>query len=118
MAKTSPGLPLRVKQITEQSADETIGLPVNCAGYPHVTIYIKGHGTTSSGVITIETADYDEGGDYSGTWSSIATVNASDVTGDVQKHTLLTVGAWAYVRTRISTVIGGGGTISTVLVAS
>lgn len=118
----SPGLGvLRVPLITAQLADETTSAPVNCLGYTHLTIYITGAGTTSSGVITIEEADYNPASAaadfYTGTWSSITTVNASDVTGGAQKAVHLTVSSYMWVRARISTVIGGTGTVSAVLVA-
>lgn len=124
MSYTSPGGPLRAPMITDQSADETTSQPVKVLGFTALTIYITGTGTTSSGVITIEEADYDPNteGIYSGTWSLIATVNASDVSGG--KQLAYHIGgpgglfSYSYIRTRISTAIGGGGTISTVLVAS
>lgn len=112
---------LRVPLLSAQSADETTSDAVHCGGWPYVSIYVTGTGTTSSGVITIETADYDPSAaaaGYTGTWSPITTVNASDVSGGAQKVIALPAAAYAYVRTRISTAIGGGGSISTVLRAS
>jgi hypothetical protein len=110
---------LRVPLLSAQSADETTSEGVDCSGFPNVAIYVIGAGTTSSGVITIEEADYNPAtaasAPYTGTWSAVTTVNASDVTGGAQVAVHLGVGAYGYVRTRISTVIGGGGTISTVL---
>ena len=110
---------LRVPLLVAETVDETTSVPVNCLGYPHVTIYVTGTGTTSSGVITIETADFNPSTEitYAGTWSTITTVNASDVTGGQQKFISLGEAAYSFVRTRISTVIGGGGTVSTTLVA-
>lgn len=111
---------LRKDMLTGELADETTGPPICVMGYPYVSIYIKGTGTTSSGVITIETADFNPSTEtnYSGTWSSVTTVNASDVDGTKQKLVALTVAEYSFIRARISTVIGGGGTISAVLVAS
>lgn len=111
---------LRVLLLSAQSADETTSEAINCAGWPNIAIYITGAGTTSSGVITIEEADFDPrtAATYTGTWSSVTTVNASDVTGGAQKAVHFSPGAYGYVRTRISTAIGGGGTISTALRAS
>jgi hypothetical protein len=90
-------------------------------GYSNLSIYVKGADTTSSGVVTIETADYDPANAadviYTGTWSPITTVNASDVSGGKQKVITISNIAYTWVRTRISTVIGGGGTVSTTLVA-
>jgi hypothetical protein len=44
-------------------------------------------------------------------------VNASDVSGGKQKVVTISNIAYTWVRTRISTVIGGGGTVNTTLVA-
>lgn len=101
------------------SASGTTSAPVNVLGYTEIGIYVTGIGTTSSGVITIETADFNPSTEttYTGTWSSVTTVNASDVSGGAQKHVPLTDSAYMWIRTRISTVIGGGGTISTAVVA-
>lgn len=113
---------LRVPLLNAASADETTSDPVDCAGWPHVVIYVTGTGTIGSGVVTIEEADINparlaEG--YTGTWSAITTVNAVDVTGGAQKAVHLPTGAYGYVRTRISTVLGGTDpTVSTVLRAS
>ena len=108
---------LRVPLLYQQTVDETTSEPVDVSAYPHVTIYVIGSGTTSSGVLTIETADFNPANEtgYSGTWSPLDTVNASDVTGGAQKAVSFTPRALAFVRTRISTVIGGGGNVSTVL---
>jgi len=115
-----PGLNYqRVPLLRLQTVDETTSTPVNVLGYPTVGIYVTGAGTTSSGVVTIETADFNPSNEstYTGTWSAITTVNASDVTGGATKFIGLPVAGYSQIRTRISTVIGGGGTISTTLVA-
>jgi hypothetical protein len=116
----SPGLGVVNQQmIVSQSASGTTSAPVNVLGYTEIGIYVTGIGTTSSGVITIETADFNPATEttYTGTWSAVTTVNASDVTGGAQKHVPLTDSAYMWIRTRITTVIGGGGTISTAVVA-
>lgn len=112
--------PLRVVSLDAKIDDETFGVPVNCAGYPYLTAYITGNGTTSSGVITFEEADWDPSVasqiySVAGGWSSITTVNASDVTGGLQKAVHFPVGAYAFIRPRISTVIGGGGSVTVVI---
>lgn len=79
-----------------------------------VTVCVQGTGTTSSGVVTIEEAYYADGQPiYSGTWGPIATVNASDVTGGKQLFTHITGSIWA-LRCRVSTEIGGGGSVTVV----
>lgn len=121
MAEVGLGV-LRIPMLSAQSADETTSEPVLCLGYKELAVYVIGAGTTSSGVVTIESADYNPAKAaaefYTGTWSSLATVNATDVTGGAQKHVPLTDSAYTWVRTRISAAIGGGGTISTVLVGA
>jgi len=116
----TPGLGLlRVPLLAAESADETTSTPVNVLGYKNLTIYVTGTGTIASGVITIEEADFNPSteSDYSGTWSVITTVTASGVTGGAQQAIHLTPSAYSQVRTRISTAIGGGGSVSTTLVA-
>jgi hypothetical protein len=111
----------RIPLLKLATATATVCVPVNVLGYSNLSIYVTGAGTTSSGVITIETADYDvtNAADalYAGTWSPITTVNASDVSGGKQKVITISNIAYTWVRTRITTVIGGGGTVSTTLVA-
>ena len=117
---SNPSGATRVVQFTGVSDDETIGTWVDCSQSPYVVVFIKGTGTTSSGVITIEEVDYDPHTQVitGQTPSSITTVNASDVSGGLQKAIHLTVGAYAFVRCRISTAIGGGGTVEAVIRAN
>lgn len=110
--------PYRFLSLPDASDDETLGIPFNASGYPFITFWIKGTGTTSSGVITLEEADYGPNDTvYSGTWSSITTVNASDVSGGKQKAVHVTSNGHFY-RPRISTAIGGGGTIAVEITAN
>lgn len=119
---TSPGGPLHVTQFTDQSADETLGQWINARGFGNISFAITGTGTTSSGVITFEecqavkdTFPLVPPGEATGSFSVISslTTNASDVSGGAQKvvHAPPNV-AYEFVRARISTVIGGGGTIT------
>lgn len=106
--------PQQFTSIDRQLADETIGIALDARGAEHITFTVQGNGTTSSGVVTIEEAVYDPLKDpvFTGTWSTITTVNASDVTGGQQKAVHLATGTYGFVRPRISTVIGGTGTVS------
>jgi len=114
--------PQRILSIDAAATDETLGKPFDATNYPYVTFWITGTGTTSSGVVTIEETDWDDEATDSVPdtpfWSSIQTVNASDVTGGARKAIHLTVSKYRYVRPRISTAIGGGGTITVVITAS
>ena len=112
---------IRVPLLSLQTVDETASDWIDVRGYKYLTVYVIGTGVTTSGVITIEEADIDPrvfAAGVVGTASVIDTVNASTVDGSLQSAIHLDVGAYAYVRTRISTVIGGGGSISTVLHAA
>ena len=106
-----------VNLITAKSADETCSQWIDVRGRTHLTFYVIGNGTTSSGVITLDESVFVGDQPYGGTPSAITTVNASTVTGDNQSAIHVAVGAYGWVRARISTAIGGGGTISVVLVA-
>lgn len=103
------------------TTDETLGRPTQAQGFALQTYVVESLGVTSSGVITFEEATWGDLEDvYDGTWSAIITVNASDVntgsaTGSAQKFIHISSTANAYTRPRISTVIGGGGTITVYL---
>lgn len=110
----------RTVLLAAQIIDETTSIAVPVQNCTFLTFYVKGAGTTSSGVVTLEEADWDAKKDaaYGGTWSSITTVNASDVSGGAQKAIHLSPGVFSFVRARISTAIGGGGSITVVLVTA
>lgn len=125
---TSPGGPLSVQLLTDVTADETLSKWVDVRGYAHIVFYITGSpDTISSGVITIEEAapkNLSEPGAGAvvfgagtGGYASITTRNAADVTAGLQTAAHITVAAYCLVRARISTAIGGGGSISVGMVA-
>lgn len=102
------------------SADEAQGPPLDLRGYRGGLVTITGTGTTSSGVVTLEEASYNPWKEpiYGGTWSAITTVNATDVTGGAQKVVHLTANQLPeFLRVRVSTAIGGGGSIEAVVSA-
>jgi hypothetical protein len=110
----------RLVSLDAQTANATIGQYADCTGRPYVTVYVSGsNDTISSGVVTIEEADWDTNdvSPYSGTWSAITTVTASDVSDNKVKAIHLGTTAYHFVRCRITTGIGGGGTITAVIVA-
>ena len=107
--------PFTAGLMATQSADETTSPAVDCQGYPFLGGYVTGAGVTSSGVITFEEAPT---ADFAGAWSPIGTINASDVTNGGAKALAFTARGYAWVRARISTAIGGGGTISAYLTGS
>lgn len=108
----------RVPLLSAVSADETTSIPVDASAYRYHTVYLTSAGTTSGGNITIEEADWDilSGVPYGGTWSLIGTATAANTfTGGATLAVRLPVGAYAWLRVRVSDAIAGGGTISAAL---
>lgn len=124
---TSPGVPRTVQCLVDAIDDETLGPWIDVRGYPYLTFYVSSAGTTSTGVITFEemcpaknwqtTMNPPAFGAASGDYASISTKNASDTSAGKQAAVACTVRAYGWVRARVSTVIGGGGSVSVVLVA-
>jgi hypothetical protein len=106
---------IRVVLLEAKSAAQA-SIPIDIRSYQENTVYITGTGTTSSGVVTIEESDwdpFDSAQVFSGTWSVITTVAASTLTAGGQTAVHLPApSAYAWGRVRISTVIGGGGTVT------
>lgn len=74
-----------------------------------VTCHCTGSGTISGGTILLEEA---ESSSYSGTWSLLATVTASDLTGGKVKTLHVVESKYNSIRLRISSDITGGGTVT------
>ena len=95
--------------------------PVDMQGFQNLTFYVTGEGTIDGGVITFSEAYFNPQAEsnYSGTWSSIGTVNAADVTGGAQLayHAGGAGGSFAYaqVKAEITSAVTGGGSVSVVL---
>ncbi len=123
---TSPGGPKVAQCFTDQADDETLGPWIDVRGYTNLTFYVSSVGTTSSGVVTFEEcAPKDIAqtvpvpyGVTTGGYSAITTQNASTVSGGLQVAVHISSAAYYFVRARISTAIGGGGTISVGLLAT
>lgn len=112
----------RVPLLTAQAAAQA-SLPVDVRSYPKLTFYVTGTGTTSSGAISFEEADWDPFDSaqlFSGGWSLIGTALAAStlVAGAQTAVHLPAPAAYGFVRARISTVIGGGGTVTVALRAN
>ena len=91
--------------------------PVDSLGFGANTVYLRSVGTTSGGTILVEEADWGPlEGTYTGTWAQVASVAASSFTGGAISATHATLGAYKYLRVRISSAITGGGTILASLV--
>jgi len=101
-----------VTLLDEQIAQGDSGILFIGGNSRQAAICLEGKGTITSGVVTIEEAYYPDGSTpYTGTWGPITTVNGTDLSGNVQKFVRPMYSAWA-VRVRISTAIGGGGTVT------
>lgn len=125
MPRTSPGAPMTVPLLIAQSADETFSKPVDVRGYTHLVVYVIPNGTVSSGVVQLLEACINPDANephapnpplYADTWVQVG----SDISPSTGAISVLhpTVGAYSHLRARISTVIGGGGTVDVVLVAA
>ncbi len=80
-----------------------------------ISIYLRSIGTTSSGTVLIEEADWGPLEQvYSGTWSQIQSIAASTFSGGAQVALHITASSYGWVRVRISSAITGGGTITAV----
>lgn len=108
---------LEANLLTAAIDDETTSPWVDVRGRTHLVFYLSGLGTTSSGVITLEEGFPTMENVWPATPVSITTVNASGVSGGVQLATHATVAAYGFVRARVSTAIGGGGSVTARLIA-
>jgi hypothetical protein len=110
--------PRRTALFPASTATTVASIPIESSAYRYHTVYLTSIGTTSGGTITIEEADWDplSGVPYGGTWSIVGTaINASAFTGGATLATRLPVGAYGFLRVRISGAITGGGTVSAAL---
>lgn len=108
----------RVVLLTAAIDDETFSPPVNVEGYTHIVVYAIANGTVSSGKVRINEATVDPATNqpYAGTWVQVGT-DLTPASGTiVALH--LTVAAYSLLQARIETVIGGGGSVTVVMVAS
>ena len=93
------------------SADETtsVAMPVNA--FVNFSVYVEWGSSTNAGVVTIEEA-YDP--NSTGTWSAIGTVTWSAVSSTDVFHQR---GSFRALRVRVSTAVGGGGTVTVKAIA-
>lgn len=123
----TPGGTVSQQCLTNAIDDETLGPWIDVRGRANLVFYQSSAGTTSGGVITFEeaapknfTTDPTTTGVFgaaTGDYTSLTTSNASDTSSNKQKAIHITVGAYCFVRARISTAISGGGSVSVGLVA-
>jgi hypothetical protein len=105
---------LLAKLLLQNAATTGNGNAANLMGMSkNITFFIEGSGTITGGTISLESARTK---DYTGDWSVIQSVNATDVNSDAVKAVHV-VGNFLAVRARISSDITGGGNVSVELVA-
>lgn len=98
--------------LTAATLINTASTAVDLGGARGVTVYISGsNATVSAGAVTIEEADDTA---YTGTWSAIG--SAITVVQNTQTAVHLP-DVYKALRTRVSTAVTGGGTVSTRIVA-
>lgn len=112
----APGTgPVLILVLDSASADETLGKQIDFSRFGSGVFYVVPTGTVTSGVVTVEESAIEN---YTGTW---ALVTASAAIGtDIQQalHMNVADNAYKWVRPRISTAIGGGGTVKVYLQAN
>lgn len=114
----TPGAPLNVTMLSAVADDETFSRPVDVRGYTHLVVYAIANGTVSSGQVTMQEACIDPATNlpYGGTWDDVGSGIDPSTGNVVASH--LTVGAYSHLRARVNTAIGGGGTLTLVLVGA
>lgn len=115
---STPGATLTVTMLSAVADDETFSQPIDVRGYTHIAVYVIANGTVSSGAVTINEACIDPATHqpYAGTWDAVGSA-ITPTTGEVVAGHL-TVAAYSHLQARVSTAIGGGGTVTVVLVAA
>jgi len=95
--------------IDRKTADTVVSPPFLLLGSNHrdCTLTFTSEGTTSTGNIIVEESDLPS---YTGTWSQLHSQAASGFTGNAKLAVHIQIGAGMWVRARINTTIGGGGT--------
>ena len=108
---TQKGVPYTLLAATTTGTGTAVAIPITS---DHQRISIITADTTSGGTLLLEEAHTV---DYSGTWSVLATITASALTGgDVQVYHIF--GTLGFVRARVSSDITGGGTIAAEIVTN
>lgn len=92
------------------TATSSVSTPIALHDCRQVSWQVKASGTVSSGVVKFESAD---AADYSGTWNEVDSIDLSSpvLTGSLYQASF-PAGAGGFYRIRISTIVGGGGSIT------
>ncbi len=111
-----PRAPKRIVALSAKADDETFSQQIDVTGYTHIVAYMIANGTVTSGAVTFLEGCIDPDTDqpYSGTWVTIGSAVTAPTTG-IATATHFTVGAYSHLQVRISTAIGGGGSVTVIL---
>lgn len=105
---------LDVSMLDTQTATQT-GISIDCRGYNAPAVYMTGSGTISGGVAVITEAPT---ANYAGTWSTVLTLDPTDVSAGKTQGNALPAGAYNFLRVEITSTITGGGNVSFRLAAN
>lgn len=93
-----------------------VSIPIDRSNHLYNTVTLLGIGTLTGGTLLIEEADWVPNElPYSGTWSTLQTIQANTLTGGAQVLVHLAASAYAWLRVRISSAATGGGTVAVLL---
>ncbi len=107
--------PIFITALETASTDETLGYQIDMSRFGSAVFYIVPAGTVTSGVVSIEESAVK---DYQGTWSLVTASAAIGTDAQQALHLNVAANSYKWVRARISTAIGGGGTVKVYLQAN
>lgn len=109
VTSTAKGVPVTLLDAVTSGIGTAVVVPITSKNQ---RVHTRGAGTITGGTILIEEAKDPA---YTGTWSEIQSITASDLTGGAETVTHI-VGTMNAIRGRISSAILGGGSITMELV--
>lgn len=103
----SPGPQQLLTKATASGASAISWIDGLCS---RVTIAVQGNGTISAGTLVIEESYGQDSaaGEYAGTWSTLATIDLTTLTGGEQVVVHFAGSVW-HLRARIGTAVSGAG---------
>lgn len=92
---------------------------VDVTGCPWNQAVIEGSGTISGGTVTVQTAYKQSGEPEEGDWVTTGvTITASGASAGAQAYVQVPVGAYMYLRLKLTTPLSGGGTLTAAIVSN
>lgn len=122
MAGPYPLVPTSYVKLQDAQTTGAGGVFLPRGAIARLTVVIQSSGTTSTGAISIEEAFYEDqpsnggigasaGVQYAGAWSVIQSIDMAPLTGGDQQIVHVQGSVWA-LRCRITTAVGGGGSVT------